>query len=280
MSVTSATRLDWRGQFSALAPYIEGRGGVVHVHAEPDAPIAVFAKVLRQELRQIAGPLLWTSAQVDPLNADTHYVWDIALRIGRAVDVPINLVPQGAANVTVGSDLTARRGDVTISNVSVVVQSSSFETPIREAALVQRLCETLRGVLKTRRLALVFVDMHEADRQSLNRIYSNLWENGLERLVDDGLLVVDIFRPQALEAVGSSWPPDPNVVLSLSATFDNESGRHALDDLIELALDEHLFPSRIEARAFAMTLLTSSRNIREVHARLGLALTGLRALDG
>ena len=275
MTPVRARCLDWKAQFSALRPYFEGRGGVVHVHAGPTSPVSAFAKVVRGQLATDKWPFKWSTVQVDPSNnASTHYVPDIVSQIRRSANLNIAEVNSHPLTVNVGNEIDAG-GNVVISNVDIDVAYDEYEGPTLESKRVSAFCAALKAALETRRVALIFVDTHRTNKKSLTSLGRKLWESALEELTPNGLLIIDIFDPARLAGKTYAWPPDPNLILPLPDRYDDESRTHALDDLLSIALDEGWFLTYEEARAFAVTVLATSDDVRDVYARLARAVAGM-----
>jgi len=164
---------------------------------------------------------------------------------------------------------------VVVRDIDIAFPYDEYGKAMREGERITQLCDSLREVLATRRVALVFVDTHESDAQSLTDLGRKLWEGALAELTDSGLLVIDIFDPGALAGKSSAWPPDPCLVLELPDRYDHDSRADALEDLASIALREGWFPTFDEARASAMTILAVSDNIRDVYAGLAAAVVRL-----
>jgi hypothetical protein len=277
VSVKAAPGIDWRSQFSALRPYLEGAPGVVHVHAGPGAPSSAFARVLRSRLEHETWPFQWITVQIDPSNANTHYVSDIVAQIGKTAELALQpIAPSQPLPVTVGSDIKAR-GNVVVSNVDVTLNQDDFDRSVREDARVETLCQALRALMGTRRLALIFLQTHSSDGASLTNLGRKLWDGRLSRLASVGLLVIDIFDPGAMADKSPAWPPEPNLVVGLPDRFDAEAQQAAKEDLVALALAEGWFPTEAEAVASAETMLATSQDVRSLYAGIALATIRLRA---
>jgi hypothetical protein len=271
-----ARRLDWKGQFAALRPYFEGRGGVVHVHASKASPVSTFARVVRHQLAADKWPFKWSTVQIDPSNnASTHYVPDIIAQIRRSARLgDVTGTSQRPINVSVGNEIDAG-GNVVLSNIDIDVGPDEYGQSTLESERISAFCALLKAALETRRVALIFVDTHKSKRESLTSLGRKLWEGALADLTPSGLLVIDIFNPASLARRTYAWPPDPDLTLQLPVRYDDKSRADALDDLASMALDESWFLTYEEARAFAVTVLATSDDIRDVYAQLAKAVAGL-----
>lgn len=63
--------------------------------------------------------------------------------------------------------------------------------------------------------------------------------------------------------------------MQLPDRYDDLSWADVLNDLTSIALDEGWFLTCEEAKAFAVTVLATSDDVRDVYARLARAVAGL-----
>ena len=267
--------LDWKAQFSKLNPFFEGRGGVVHVHAASTSPASAFARVIRGQLATDKWPFKWSTVQIDPSNnASTHYVPDIISQIRKSANLDIATANPHPLTVNVGNEIDAG-GNVTVSNIDIEVGNDEYGRSALESERISSFCVALKAALEMHRVALIFVDTHRTNKKSLTSLGRKLWEGALENLTPSGLLVIDIFDPARMASKTYAWPPDPDLILPLPDRYDDESRTHALDDLVSIALDEDWFLTYEEARAFAVTVLATSDDVRDVYARLARAVAGM-----
>ena|ERR1022692_2444549 len=276
MTLVPARRVDWKSQFSALRPYCEGRGGVVHIHAGPTSPTSAFARVVRAQLAADVWPFKWSTVQIDPTNASTHYIPDIIAQINKNVRLSLAEANQRPVTINIGNENDAG-GNVIVSDIDIDFGSDGYGQSELESKRIDHLCVSLKAVLETRRVALIFVETHKSDANSLTRLGRKLWEGALGDLTQSGLLVVDIFDPALLAHRTYAWPPDPDLILQLPDRYDDQTRSEALADLASIALDESWFPTYEEAKAFALTVLAMSDDIRDIYARLGRVVAGLGA---
>lgn len=273
MTPIPARRLDWQPQFAVLRPYFEGRGGIVHVHAGSTSPVSAFARVVRGQLAADEWPFKWSTVQIDPSNASTHYVADIIVQIRKNVKLSLTNAYRQPVTINVGNENEAD-GNVTVSNVDIDIAYDEYGQSELESERIDHLCASLKVVLETRRVALIFVDTHKSDANSLTSLGRKLWEGALDNLTQGGLLVIDIFDPALFGGGVYAWPPDPDLIVQLPDRYDDQSRTHALSDLASIALDEGWFLTYEEARAFAATVLATSDDVRDVYARLARAVAG------
>jgi hypothetical protein len=272
MTLAGGRLIDWRQEFAPLQEYFEERGGVVHILASDAGPTSSFAKAVRMRLEAGLWRRPWASVQIDGSNPNTHYMEDIVLQLESSLgvqDLGRQSAPSGG--VSVGTDIEAHA--VEIRDVSISIDDDPFLRAERSRARVDRVADAVRDTSSERRVALVFLHSHTHDPGALSRFRRMVWDQALAELTQVGLLLIDIGDPA--QRGGEDWPPDPDLVIDLPAQYDQASTADARDDLAEIVLSEGLFATREEATAFGATLLASSNDVREVHARLAGTLARL-----
>lgn len=261
--------LDWKAQLSTLTPFFHGRGGVIHVHAGSYSPVSAFARAVRNKLETEEWPFKWSTVQIHPDNANTHYTADIISQIYKSVGLDVTETGQPPVNVNVGTGNRAKQ-DVHIHDIEVDVAYGQEGKSGQVWGRVAQLCASLEKVLETQRVALFLMEMHKSDADKLTNFGNTLWEGALGNLTNKGLLIIDIFDPVAIRDKSYAWPlPYPDRIVPLPDQYDEQSRAHALDDLVSIAMSEGWHTPE-EARVFAVTILDASENIRDVYTRLAL----------
>jgi len=147
---------------------------------------------------------------------------------------------------------------------------------VREGQRIRYLVDSLAQTLESARVAIITLAMHESSREIVRKVRQRLWDDALATLTERGLLLIDISNPDAIPGDASLWPPPADVDFDLPERFDDPASASARGDLREVALTEGVFDSKAAADAFALTLIASSRAVRELHARLALTLARLQ----
>lgn len=267
--------VDWREQMSRLEVYLDQRGGVVHIRIGRDSPTSAFVKALRLTMHDDQWSHPCKSVQIDNSNASTHYLADIVLQLARAIDLDLgSFEREEKGPIEVAKDIRAG-GDVHVHDISVSVGEDEFDARLREHKRTERLLDAIESYLGERRLAIIFYESHLHDRKQLSAFRTKVWNEGLERLVSHGLLLVDCSDPTHSSHQDGTWPPGPDCSIDLPDMYDASARTHATDDLADIAIAQGIYDSESEAIAFAETLIAASPNIRELHAGLARALLGL-----
>src|SRR5690606_7450559 len=137
----------------------------------------------------------------------------VAGEIARALDLPVSWRQvAGAAGRDVAVD--AATGDLTLS-----ARLDDDDRDLIEADLVRELCHALGARLRDRRIALLLHRMDVLGRDRLTHLRHRLWDGGLDRLVGQGLFLLDVSdrrRPRDL----ATWPPSPDLYLDLPDRYE------------------------------------------------------------
>ena len=270
MTPPAIPRIDWRRQLRGLEPYFADRGGVVRVLVSDGSPASTFSKAIRQVMVGGEWARPWRCVQVDARNANTHYLEDIVVQLERSLDLePEAAGPIAGGGVQVGTQIKAET--VEISNVEISYQEDDYVRARRSLARLDRVVGAVGERLEAERIALLFLNSHAYDRDTLSRFRSLLWDGRLEALVESGLLLIDISDPS--RGCGPDWPPDPGLSFDLPERFDEAARLDAHADLAKLALDEAIAGNAGEADMFATTLLGTSDTIRDLYAGLAYMLS-------
>jgi len=233
---------------------------VVRILVSEDSPASTFSKLIRQLMRDGSWSRTWTSVQIDPRNANTHYLSDLLEQLKRSLKLEDDPAAD-TGTVTVGSNIHANNVD--ISKVEVNLQE--VESVSRWRKRLEHVADGIEDRLQTQRICLIFLNSHTYDESTLSQIRSGLWDERLAAMVDAGLLLVDISDSARC---GPDWPPDPDLVLELPERFDDGSRADAQADLADIALREGIADAENTAEMFAMTLLQSSDKVRDLYANL------------
>jgi hypothetical protein len=264
-------RIDWRRQFQALEPYFAGRGGVVRVRVNDSSPASNFSKAIRHTMLRDHYAHPCTCAQLDSQNSNTHYLQGVVLQLERSLELDQETVSAAAGGlVQIGTGNEAQ--SVEISNINVVYRDDDYARSSRESARLDRVADAIKERLETERVALLFLNSHTYDSNTLSRVRKQLWDARLQTLTDSGLLLIDISDPS--RGCGPDWPPDPDLLLDLPERFDEASRPYAHMDLVNFALANEIAANADQADMFARTLLETSETIRDMYAGLARMLAG------
>lgn len=256
--------VDWKRELAQLDAFLRRKGGVIQIRTSPESPASAFTKALRSLMEHQPWERRWRTIQIDGNNAATHYVSDMITQIERSLELP----ELRSATVQIGNAIHAG-GDVQIRDISVNLTQDTRQAHAR----VDRIVEHLRGQASSMRLCLFFFESEKADPKELAAFRTLLWERGLEDLIQEGFLLVDVGAGTV-----PNWPPQSDVLLDLLPHYDEQAQRDAVRDLTELALGEKLFAEEKEARAFAATMVAGNIRPKDLYANLAGLLTRLRSL--
>jgi hypothetical protein len=270
--MNSGYAVDLRSEVDRFFTFFDDRGGVAHARSAPGAPISVFARKLRMRMTEMG----WRHVQIHPANSNTHYVADILVQITQSLglDVPSPSVTDRPVSIQVGAGIEAG-GPVEISNVNINVGGDPFEGARREREVLRSVESGLNEALRKSRIALVFVEMFQAEKTDVQRIRNVLWDAMLEPLTDQGLVMVDISDAAAANFESSIWPPQPDLAFDLPIALTDDGARtDAVAELAEIVLSEGLVNGSDEAIVASRMLVSTTTSIVELHESLARAIAG------
>lgn len=270
MSNSQTIPLDWRALHADLEPYLEGEGGVLHVHASRQAPTQVFVDVLSSTWLERSSTD-WLVLRVDPADETKHYPSDLLAAISRTLNFA--LPSEKRSKWTFNFANRARvKGDLNLDNIYLTPDGPKRVDPTDISAL----CDNFDRLLAGRKFLLIFTDLQDVEARALERLSQTLWNGGLDRLAKKGLLLVAVFDPasEVMQVNNSNrFPPFPDKAVVLSPYFDTaEARRHAIDDLVKHSLKAGWHRDPGSAHAYADGIINSMSLMKDLQA--GLAVFG------
>lgn len=284
---TEKIRIDWRAQFDALQPFIDGLGGIVAVDYKGNscAPNAFVATLISAHARcsgqtQSSGkPRPGRSIIIDRSNYAVRYLSELRREFESCFGITLPSAAIGGQRLapTIASNNTASGNQ----DIEVHLHFNADSEPVLCAgrdSWIDSLCAQLKSVLETHRVMIVL--MHGVEHEQ-REFWDKLWHNGLRKLVDDGLLLVRMIdtSPEA----GSNSNSNSLKIAPLKRTIylptslDQAQQRAARDDLA-VWVKETLSISHETADAFALSFVQSHVNdINRLHDNVGLWIEGLRS---
>lgn len=186
--------INWASEFSALAPYLTGQCGVIHLrHRGPHgAPSAFLSRLKSEFLASNPGSSVLV---VDEDNWSARYLNDIVDRL--AEKIGHDLQQEGITNIdSVGSNNNAF-GNINID--ATILQGGRSPNRLDKLALAGTLA-ALDEFLKTSRLMIVIAD---GSGQVLGKWWRDFWKPHLSTRIQNGLVLVkfcDISKSLAVDA--------------------------------------------------------------------------------
>jgi len=237
----SVQQINWRSEFDALKPYIEKKGGVVHIRyrGEACAPRA-FLATLKSTVEGHG-----TSIRIDPEFFTTHYLGDVlhelATKLGHALEIEKPAGP--AIEEMVIASGNESDGDMEITaNVHMHGGDPAGASVLRDHR-VAAICQAMRKYLVTARFMIV-LNATPAHEQS--SFWRDLWAKGLGALVKDGLVLVKMIDEENNDQGRHPDEPPPEQVLSLPVEFDEARQRDAIEDLARILASQVKFQRNLE----------------------------------
>lgn len=250
----------WRDQLGQLAPYLNGRAGVIRIRymGRPCAAPA-FLSLLKSEYEIKNDNHTWVSIRIDHEVYSVRYLSGIRDEFLRKMqlDLPAaDAIDRPPAPLTIFTEVDAGRDvNAKVSNVvqhnylggnNVALMSRNREGWIKE------LCNQLEHFLAANHMMVV---MNHGSRKDQDEFWRYMWQDGLERL--GRLLLVHMVDVSEGVYVVHELAPTPNLEISLPIGLGMAAQEHATDDLADIMTKQFSNMTKEEAKARADTLVRS-----------------------
>lgn len=278
--------IDWRDEFAQLAPYLNGQGGVVRIRylGQPCAP-SVFLDTLKSEYEWKDDNRNWRSIRIDHEVYSVRYLSGIrdefARKIGlelpeahgvEAAPAPFNVF----TDVEAGGDLRAEVSNVT-QNIYASGDNPALMSQIR-GRWVKDLCGQLKAFLIADHMMVV---VNHGSHRGQDEFWRYLWQDGLEGLVDAGLLLVHMVDVSDGTTSIHDLAPNANLEVDLPVALSANTQDHAIEDLTAIVMREVPAIPEDEARTRADTLVrTHVDDIPRLHRQYSALLMKLGQQTG
>jgi hypothetical protein len=138
-----------------------------------------------------------------------------------------------------------------------------------ESTQLRHLIDTIRQSTNLG-LAIILPDAHRWRASQRQMFFTSLWDEKLAAL-GNRVIVFVIHMPGKFEHESGTFPPPPTLTLNLEKYFDreSESGRHAIEDIAQHALERNWEENSDSAISFARGLLYGCNNIDSLYRKLG-----------
>lgn len=263
--------IDWRYEFAALGPFIDGKGGVVRITYNGDncAPHE-FRKILKLKYENKPDNMDWRSIRIDREWHSTRLLAEILYEFDRKISDGAGkkaTKPEAPLGLSILSD-NVFQGDTEITIENLAVNSDqSFTLPGERDQRVQDICQRLRAFLAAGGHMMVVLNHFLVEEQG--NFWNHLWHERLERLVELGLFFVQMVDRSEVDRRYHDMAPFPNVELDLPEGLDEPRQDDAYDDLIDILSNEFEDMTLEAASTAASALLISNQgNVKELHNNL------------
>ena len=267
--------IDWRDEFAQLAPYLKGQGGVVRnrYSGERCAPSA-FLGTLISEYEWKDDNRNWRSIRIDHEVYSVRFMSGIRDEFARKIglELPEAHGVEGApalfsvfSDVEAGGELHANVSNVT-QNISIHGDNPALMSQIR-GRWVKDICGQVRAFLIAGHMMVV---VNHGSHEDQDEFWRYLWQNGLEGLVDAGLLLVHMVDVSDGTAGVHNLAPPGHLEIDLPAALGVRARDHAIEDFTGIIT--RTFPiMRIEEARRAAHALVSTHvdDIPRLHRKCG-----------
>jgi len=279
--------IDWRHEFAALQPFLDGRGGVVGVKYTGDrcAPNS-FAETLTSVYEGrwngqnfTAKNRDWRSLRIDRHNYKVRYLPEIRTEFMRKLELDL----PGTVSTSQAS------GTVHIASNNTAGGDQTFETEVRYGdddvarrwhrdEWIESLCTQLEQFLAKGHFMVILMHGSSEDQREF---WESLWHGGMSGLVEKGLFLVRMIDRNDTAAGEHHRAAQPDVEISLPPELYAEQQAHAIEDIANWITRRIPTYTPEQARLLAKgRVLAHSEDLNILHGKVGFWLTKLKQQAG
>jgi|GEM_PF-4426335 len=270
--LTRVYPIDWRDEFTGLAPYFNGKGGIVRIRytGERCAPSAFIATLTSEYECKDGIDASWRSIRIDREVYSVRYLSGIRYEFVRKMKLVLSeaYVVEGSlsplnvfTDVEAGGDLRAEVSNVTQHNYfsgdNAVLMSRN------RGRWVKELCGQLTDFLVASHMMVV---LNHGSSEDQDEFWRYLWQDGLEKLAS--LLLVQMVDVSDTSTHLHTLAPTPDLEIDLPWALTARTQQHAIEDLAEIMVRQLPRMPMEEARLRADTLVhTHVNDIPRLHGQ-------------
>ena len=264
---TEVIEIDWKRALKQLEPFIAGQGGVLAVTGQLGAASAHFERVLKKHLQRAFSAS--TFIKLNPEDEQTRSEAGIITTFEKKLAIELGQAPTCAAPLT-GIEAG---GDITIMDVTVGGKSPfQFSDELQSRA--SRVEDAIVGAERGVRPIIVLFNWQEMPPRVAHWFFEVLWEDGLSRGAEKGLLLVCIDEQSSGKSYLDERGPEPDVHVQLPALFEATDLDDALDDLTRHCQSTYEdLPDAARIRAETIMATSKQRPSAVISSLIALKLT-------
>jgi hypothetical protein len=163
--------------------------------------------------------------------------------------------------------------EINVENLNINT-SDPFRQPGDRDERIKSVCERLKQFLG--RGGRMMVVLNHASLQEQSHFWAHFWHDGLENLLPNGLLVIQMVDRSHGKPAYHDFASDPDLSINLPAMLDEARSDNAFDDLTEILSKEipGLSPEAIWAAANAH-LSNNEESVKKLHDNLSKLIVKL-----
>lgn len=278
--------IDWRDEFAQLAPYLNGRGGVVRIRyvGTPCAP-STFLDTLKSEYECKDDNCDWRSIRIDHEVYSVRYLSGIRDEFVRKIGLKLpeaHGLEGSPASLNVFTDVEASGAvHAEVSNVSQNIYLNGDNPALMSQVRgrwVTDLCGQLAEFLSVGHIMVV---VNHGSHEDQDEFWRYMWQDGLENVVGAGLLLMHMVNVSDETTGIHDLAPTANSEIDLPVALSANARDHAIEDITEILMREVAAIPEDEARTRADTLVrTHVDDIPRLHRQYSALLMQLGQQTG
>ncbi len=229
-----------------MAPFISSQGGVVIVTGFPTSACNTFVTLIRHQIKSLKQGNL--CLQFNPEDHTTRYTEGILAKIEQKL-----AISDRPAGGNYFNNNEAGR-DMEVTGVFINEMPDPTRNQRRNLGRVDKILQAVKEQVKINRIVFILASYHNMPEETISWFWNQLWDEGLEGLVDSGLLVLCAY-----EATDGGFPsgislPRLDCEIRLPAQYDQCDRQQVLQQVTEYII-QHAGVDSVRAQVYAQSWL-------------------------
>lgn len=281
--------IDWRDTFTALEPFINGKGGVACVRyagerCAPNSFVETLTSLYESPTPntiKLTPEIGWQSLRIDRGNYKVRYLTGIRLEFMRKMkqELPSPITSDQLLGSHYVSSNNVAGHDQRIETHIIYAGDNEVSLQVRRDEWISSLCNKISQFLHNYRFMVILMHGSKDDQQEF---WDGLWHGGMSDLVVQGLFLVRMIDSRDIAAGEHPRVAQPDCDISLPQELSLVQRDHAIEDIATFI--NRWFPSfsEEECKALAFGFVhPHTDDIARLHNKLpGLLLTLQQAVSG
>ncbi|HEX8890361.1 MAG TPA: hypothetical protein VF779_14505 [Pyrinomonadaceae bacterium] len=225
MSNYGAPEIDWDGPMDEMSSFISSQGGIVIVTGFPTSACNTFLKLIRHRIKELKPGNL--CVKFDPEDHTTRYEEGILAKLEQKLEIADSRAKREFLN---DNDVG---GDMAVTGVFVNEMPDPIRSQRRNLGRVDKIIKAIKARVQTNRIAFILASYHKMPEETISWFWNQLWEEGLEELVDTGLLVLCAYETQDAGFPDGNSLPRLDYEIRLPAQYDPVDRARVLQQVAE-----------------------------------------------
>ena len=166
--MNSKIEIDWKPEFAKISPYLQGRGGVIHVFGKKEeSAITNFTKILRRKMKKLG----FLTVQFNPNDENTRMPTDIIAKLEEKLGINSSA---SETKIEIAKNLYAG-GHITIKDINVNIAPDDMELAHAKLKRSHEIVNVISDKLeKNQKISFILFNAHLMQTASISWISDQL----------------------------------------------------------------------------------------------------------